>query len=1330
MLAVSSHAAITRIGKLFTADRELSSSMVTHLMQDQEGKIWISTENGLNCYDGAKFRVYTQTDGDDHSLPSSHVNRTFLLPATGEMFVATIRGLCLYDPLDDSFLRIPLTGDNGKTIPSISVTSLVQIPSGQILVGTAGHGLYTLEKQGKDYRAVPAFHRQVDLKYIYGLYVDHLGLVWISGENARCVTIKTGIDGRCKKVCDLQTPDIASCFCEDHDGALTVGTLGSGLLRFDAASRQFQPLTNELSHAIIRSLLLDTNNNLLVGTDGMGQWVIDHQTGRLFAPSLYASQLPLQQAKVFSILRDAEGNVWEGISGRGVALFPNRVQPFTYMGYRSPNHNIIGQNSVTCVLKDHSGLIWVGTENDALYQVREDGTVASRLTEKDGLPLSTVMALLEDSHHTLWIGTVNHGLMRLSQGRLTRVTGLTDEKGRTANIVSCLAEGPDGQIYAGTSGNGLFRINPATGKVTCLNRPVNNGLALTNYWVNCLLPISAPLSPKGRLPEQERLYVGTYYGLNLLNLETGRYDERLAADTIMNKEIVLSLTADSKGTVFAGTTRGLVKLTADNRVDRRFTTRDGLPSDIIRSMELDGHGHLWLGTGYGLSRMTTKGQFSNYYAGDGLQGNEFSPNASFATSDGQMFFGGLNGLSVFSPDDVSASQQKPQLRVADFYVDGKPLSPQQAFRYDLDHDDNTFTIEFATQELFSPERIRYSYALNDGDYTLLPPGINSVTLSHLPPTTYLLRVIAHDLDQQSEPMEIVVVVHPAWYASWWAKLLYFLLLLTVIAMGLRYLRQRFRQKEVERERQRKEQENEAKLKFLMNISHELRTPMSMIISPATKLLETDEEPHRRQQYDVILRNAQRIMRLITQMLDVRKIEKGQMSLQLQPALLTPIAEELCLSMDYAAGQKNIGLTFHSLCPDVWAKIDPSYFDKILLNLLSNAIKFTPEGGHIGVLLQQAPDGQTALSVTDNGIGISEENKLHIFDRFYQIRNNINSAQPGTGIGLNLAYSLAQMHGGTLRVADNPEGQGTSFILSLPPCEAEGSEKSEVKSEKSAAIPKTSSLNRSLSARNRLLLVDDDPEIRQYVSRELADTYHVQTASNGREAWNLLINQKASFPSKARLPVAFDLVLTDVMMPEMDGIELCRKIKQNIQVNSIPVVMLTAMTDEDSHLRSLNIGADGYVTKPFSLPLLRQTLTNVLRNRSLLQNYFEGNQQKADAIDITAIKEEASPDEKLMARILRVVEQHISDPKLNVEFIAQEAGLSRVHLYRKLKELTNQSPSDFVRNIRLQKAAELLKEDRFNVAEISTRMGFSSHSAFSRAFKDFFGVSPKEYGASQ
>ena len=251
-------------------------------------------------------------------------------------------------------------------------------------------------------------------------------------------------------------------------------------------------------------------------------------------------------------------------------------------------------------------------------------------------------------------------------------------------------------------------------------------------------------------------------------------------------------------------------------------------------------------------------------------------------------------------------------------------------------------------------------------------------------------------------------------------------------------------------------------------------------------------------------------------------------------------------------------------------------------------------------------------------------------------------------------------------------------------------------------------------------MDDDPEIRQYVSRELADTYHVETASNGREAWEQIISQKKPF----------DLVLTDVMMPEMDGIELCRKIKQNIQVNSIPVVMLTAMTDEDHHLRSLNIGADGYVTKPFSLPLLRQTLSNVLRNRSLLQNYFEGNQQQADAVSITEIKQEASPDEKLMARILRVVEQHISDPKLNVEFIAQEAGLSRVHLYRKLKELTNQSPSDFVRNIRLQKAAELLKDGRFNVTEIATRMGFSSISVFSRAFKDFYGVSPKDYSETK
>ena len=1314
-------------GKLFTTDRELSSSMTTHLMQDRDGNIWISTEYGLNRYDAAKFRVYQHEADNPHSLVSSFVNMTFQR-STGEIFVATMSGLCLYDPQTDAFLRIPMLDDKGNPYTSIYIARIIELPDHELLVGTGGHGLYRLQKNGQGYTGVPTLQTKIPAQYIYGMLSDSKGRLWVGGRDGEVYLYDNGRTAVTQVDASTPASAVASCFCEDNRGRIIIGTHGRGVYAYDEARKAFVRMgAEQIGSSFVHALYTDASGDVLVGTDGDGLWVIDSDAGRVYAAPYYADRQPLQSSKVFSVLRDKADYLWACVYQRGLAVFPPSSVPFTYYGYKSPENGFIGSNSVTSVLKDHTGLVWVGTENDALYQFREDGSVRSRLAAKDGIRLSRVTSLYEDSQHDIWLGTVDQGLVRYHRatGRFSVDYQLTDKHGHTVNNIARIIEDTDGIFYVGTAGGGLFRISTQSHAVERCNEPTDAGLSdqspsITNRWITSLL-----------ITPDRQLLFGSYFGLNCMDLNTRTLNAELRNDTILNKEIVLSLAMTRDGVVYAGTENGLIRLDGIS-LQRRYTTRDGLPSDLIRSIEVDGHGHLWIGTGHGLSRMSADGHFANYYAGDGLQGNEFSPEASFQTAQGQLFFGGLNGLSAFFADAISSHAKVPRVRVTDFYLNGQPMpSLRGSDTFRLAHDDNTFTIEFATDEYFSPERIRYSYSVNGNDFILLPPGIHSVTLSNLPPDTYQLRVVAHDLDQQSEPREITVIVDPAWYASWWARLIYTLLLLSLILLTVYYLRQRYRQQERERERARKEQENEAKLKFLMNISHELRTPMSMIISPATQLMETDEEPHRRQQYDVILRNAQRIMRLITQMLDVRKIEKGQMSLQLQPTQLSPLVEELCLSMDYAAGQKNIGLTFHSLYPDAWANIDPNYFDKILLNLLSNAIKFTPEGGHISVLLQQTAEGQIALAVTDNGIGISDENKLHIFDRFYQIRNSINSAQPGTGIGLNLAYSLAQMHGGTLRVADNPEGQGASFILTLPACKAEGSEKSEVKSEKSAAIPipEPSSPNRSHSTRYRLLLVDDDPEIRQYVSRELADTYHVQTANNGREAWDLVINQKTSFPSKTRLPVAFDLVLTDVMMPEMDGIELCRKIKQNIQVNSIPVVMLTAMTDEDNHLHSLNIGADGYITKPFSLPLLRQTLTNVLRNRSLLQNYFEGNQQQADAIDITGIKQEVSPDEKLMTRVLQVVEKHISDPKLNVEFIAQEAGLSRVHLYRKLKDLTNQSPSDFVRNIRLQKAAELLKEGHFNVAEISTRMGFSSHSVFSRAFKDFFGVSPKEYGAS-
>lgn len=1328
-----SFASVARTGKLFTADRELSSSMVTHLMQDSNGNIWISTENGLNRYDAAKFRLYTQEYGNEHSLLSNFVRMTFEA-SEGLIYVGTLRGLCVYDPRGDTFEHIRLVGRHGKPWISLYVTSIVETASKDIIVGTAGYGLYLLKRRNPGDKGRRIGH-QLDFpaRYIDALYRDRRGRLWVAGEEGTAYVM--GQQGTPRRIVVDEQNNISS-FVETPDGRILAGTQGGGVYRYDEKTGRFSPLPDSpLDGSIVKTLYLDATGDVIVGTDGDGAWAIEWKTGRIHALRLYLDRVSLQHSKIHSVLRDASGNLWQGVYQRGVAVFPKQAETFTYVGYKSMERNWIGNHVVTSVWKDDDGLLWVATEGDALYTFREDGSGLQRLTAKDGLPLSAVTTLYKDSRGRLWIGTFNHGLLCLSEGRLRRVDGFHNRQGHEVGSISCIAEGADGMLFIGTSGDGLFGYHPVTGRIVRLNNPTEGGIAkdsyaLTNLWITSLLPSGG------------HLYVGTYYGLNCLDLKTRRYDPDLRRDTVLNKEVVLSLARSPAGRVFAGTTQGLLQLTGKNFLGRRLTTRDGLPSDLIRSLQVDRRGHLWLATDHGLSCMDSDGRFANYYSGDGLQGNEFTPNAVCQTADGQLIFGGLGGVSLFRPDAISNRQQRPRIRIVDFYLDGHPISagslsgsysiaggslPQSASRFDLAHDDNTFTLEFATQEYFSPERIRYSYALNEEDYVLLPPGVHSVTLSNLPPGTYQLRLVAQDLDQQSEVCRFTIVVHPALYASWWAKLIYALLFVAIVVFVVLYWRQRYRLAETERERQRKEQENETRLQFLMNVSHELRTPMSMIISPATKLMKGDDDPKRRQQYDVILRNAQRIMRLINQMLDVRKIEKGQMNLQLQPVLLAPFVEELCQGMDYAARQKSITLAFHSLCPEAWARVDRSHFDKIVLNLLSNAIKFTPEGGSVDVLLRKTEDdGQLELSVTDTGIGVSDENKQYVFHRFYQIQNTINTAQPGTGIGLHLAYSLARLHGGSLSVADNPDGQGSRFVLTLPVCEpvpVPADEPRPVVTEApilpptgDAVVPQQVGEASSASTKYRLLVVDDDDEIRQYVSRELSDAYHVTTARNGREAWEVLLTGR-------HRP---DLVLTDVMMPEMDGVELCRRIKQNIQVNAVPVVMLTAKADESSHLQSLNIGADGYVTKPFTLTLLRTTLHNVLRNRSMLQNYYEGNQQQADEVDISGMKQELSPDEKLMARILKVVEKDIGNPRLNVEYIAQEAGLSRVHLYRKLKELTNQSPSDFVRYIRLQKAAELLEQGSYNVSEISERLGFSSPSVFSRAFKGFYGVSAKEY----
>lgn len=652
-------------------------------------------------------------------------------------------------------------------------------------------------------------------------------------------------------------------------------------------------------------------------------------------------------------------------------------------------------------------------------------------------------------------------------------------------------------------------------------------------------------------------------------------------------------------------------------------------------------------------------------------------------------------------------------------------------KFHLSHKDNSFSIELSAMEFYSPERISYSYTFNSNTWVNLQSGVNRISFSELTPGIYHFQVKARDYNSYSEIKKLTIIISPPWYVSWWAKTIYCLTAVIITIFIIVQIRQRYRARQEMLEHIHAEQLNEAKLQFFINISHEIRTPMSLIISPLQKLMATDYDTERQQSYNIIYRNAERLLRLVNQLMDIRKIDKGQMQLKFQETDIVSFIQDLHYTFAYQANTKHIKLDFHSEVKELKAWIDPKNFDKVILNILSNAFKFTPENGNIQIRLCTGNDPNAAekalsryfeISIEDDGIGINETELERIFDRFYQIRNSQNNSNIGTGIGLHLTRSLVELHHGSITVENNQGTPGCRFIVRLPlgkehlkPEEIDNLAVKQDSVHITTALPTTPLIETPpkthSKSKYRVLIVEDDDEIRRYICQELGRDFHMQECRNGKEAFTYILKKTP------------DLIISDIMMPEMDGMTLCSKVKQNINTNHIPVILLTAKSREEDNLEGLSIGADAYITKPFSIEILRQSTFNLIKSRERLRNNFQGSQTQKERMQELEIE---SPDERLLDRIMKVINDNIANPELNVEMVAETVGISRVHLHRKLKELTNQSTRDLIRNLRLKQAATLLAKKRQSINEVAALTGFTNVAYFSTAFKELYGMTPTAY----
>ena len=1324
VLLLHHEAARAQSGKLFNADNLLTSNIATSVCQDNDGFIWVGTRNGLNRYDGYGFRTFKKED-ETSGLGSNYINVLLQSRKTGLLYVGNNQTVQIYD--GSRFQNVTMKDGHGNQIFTY-VNGLYETRDGTVMVCTSGYGIVRLNN---DLTGTIMTELTGDYRYTRNMIEDHHGRYWIVTEGDGLM-MKNGTR-RTSFFTDEDSRSMVNEIKQDQRGNIYAAVNGKGLYRYNESTSRFDLIEPTKGLPLVTFCPL-SDGQLLLGCDGMGPVLYNLSTGELNMRPYYSNEINLNKSKVYSMIEDRNGNIWICLLQKGVFMQPRPRLGFGYMGARLGERNVIGSNNVSSTLVDSKGRVWVGTDKDGLYVMDKDQLTATHYTN---LP-STILALAEDSRGHIWAGSYNEGC-----GWLDPQSGTWHQEDvglPHRSSIFGLATAKNGDVWIGTMGNGLIRKNVETGelKAYTMQKGADNDRSINSIPNNYISKIRLTL-------DEDRLYIAAAVGLFCLDIKKDSWVSVFGENCPNYGTFSRSVYADSHGRVWLGTNDGLYCYDVKTKKSHYITTKDGLPANGIASIIADRHRNLWLGTDNGLCCYNPeKNTFLNYYADDGLQGSEFSDGAVSRSQRGGLLFGGTGGISWFLPADIKPNEWKAKVMLTELTVGNERIvaGAKSGFytvtdstiiksdRFDLSYDDNSFSIRLSTLTYDNPEHIVYLYSINGEAWTRLQPGANEITFSHMSPGTYHLRVKAMNNQQETEVREFTIKIHSPWYASTWAYLLYLALIGTAIYYIVNYRRRKVQDHLRLQEHIHAQEMSEAKLRFFMNISHEIRTPMTLIITPLLSLMKEDKDPQRHNVYEIIKRNAERILHLINQMMDLRKIDKGLMAMRMRETDLVSFVNDVHELFSHQAKVKNINLSYEHDSDELPVWIDRQNFDKVVMNVLSNAFKYTPPGGKVDIRLTH-DEQQAVLSIKDSGEGIPADKLQKIFERFYQSVSKLNEQNIGTGIGLDLTRSLVELHHGTITAQNNSDGPGSEFIITLPlgkdhlkpeeiadDSEEEHEERSDVwegmQLTGSGPVDETTaqaSLTDVVRKELNLVIVEDDDEIAEYLLSQLASEYNVQRFCNGKEALPTILQS------------APDLVISDVMMPEMDGNTLCSRIKSNVNTNHVPVILLTAKNREEDKLEGLETGADAYIVKPFNMDILRRTIFNLLNTRKVMRYKFTGNESQEDKIEEVKMK---SPDEKLLERVMTVINNNISNSDLSVDMIAQEVGISRVHLHRKMKELTNQTPHDFIRNLRLKQAANLLASQHHNVTEVMYACGFSNSASFSTMFRKFYGMSPRDY----
>lgn len=1304
--------------KKLSKNEGLSQASVFAIEEDVDGFLWFGTREGLNRYDGYSFKVF-RSNSDGSGIAGNDIRTLYSDPLNGDLWIGTLEGLSVYDRSDNVFRSYKNETGNTRSLSSNGISAIIRDSDDQLWVASSS-ALHYFDPEGGVFVRMPDVEGKLGSN-INTLYEDNQGVLWIGSkeglfqvdkENRRFENASDIVDLPKKNVTTLQ---------EDCHGNLWIGHAASGLTQWNKSSnavKHYQHVLSDnksLSHDDVRTICLDQNDQLWIGTRS-GLNLFDYKNDNFTTyKRMDGSPSSLSDNSIKSIHCDRKGSLWIGTYYGGVNHLDQAYSQFVSYGY-SPRENGLKAPVVSSFAEDLRGNIWIGTEGGGLsFYNRESKTFKSYLEDdgqRFGISGNNVKQILLEGN-SLWIGFFTKGLDRFDL-KTQKFSNFSINEGlSSANVYDILKV--DDWLWLATYNGGLNLLNPITKEVKIYQANVLDSTSLSSDFTRVLFK-----TKKGEI------WVGTSQGVDRIELDEAGFPTYF--ESYLHGKKIYSIQETSNGQLWIGTvSNGLYLLDTSKQDMLHYTSEDGLSGNTIYGIIEDHEGFLWLSTNNGISRFDPiDKQFVNFNNANGLNHAEFNFNAYAKLSSGEILFGGINGYTRFFPEDVAINDYIPKVAFTDIAQNNQLLKLDKNIneidRITFKYNEANFTLSFAALDFSNPANNYYSYKLEglDNDWNLTI-GQPSATYTIQRPGRYIFKLKGGNsaglYNEDIKKLEFVVLP-PPWF-SWWACLIYFFILALGLFGIIRHLKL---QASLEVERKEKEQLDELsslKLNFFTNVAHEFRTPLTLIIGPLQDLinnLDKVKADNLQSTLFKINKNAQRMLNLVNQLMTFRRMEAGHEPLSVREVKLPDFLRGIFdLFADFAS-LKNISYMAELDNVEDSAWLDPNKMEKVLFNLLSNAFKFTAEGGKIVLVLEEYSNS-FLVKVRDNGAGIPEEQQEQIFQRFYE-KNPDTSKNliKGTGIGLSLSKQLIELHQGKIEVCSS-QGKGAEFIVSIPKGKthfnldsfSEADYRSElsplaIKESKALQTKRTLISDSSL----KILLVDDNREVVDYLTTMFEGKYKIITAYSGKEGLK---------KSREYQP---DLIVSDVMMPKMNGYQFCREIRSSFETSHIPLILLTAKTILEEKIQGLESGANDFISKPFHPEELQLKIDNLLRQRLDAKKALRDVEFEPSALDIT------SADEQFLEKLVKLVDDNVSNPDFKIEHFANELAVSRALLFTKIKALTDMTPKNFLKSFRMKRAVTLLESGKLSVHEIAYTVGYKDPKYFSKVFHKEFGKNPSEY----